>query len=108
MSTISLSDFADWLEKYGQAWEFGDAEGVIQLFTEDASYHETPFDNPMKGYEAIHRYWIEGASQSQKDVHFSAHVLAVGEDLRSTVAGGILPRSIWETRFPGWCAFGPL
>ncbi len=80
MSAITLRDFEDWLDKYGQAWERGDAERVIRLFTDDANYYETPFDKPMNGHEAIHRYWSEGAGQSQKDVQFSAQILAVGED----------------------------
>lgn len=90
MPAINSSDFADWLDEYGQAWEYGDAEHAIRLFTEDAYYYETPFDSPMKGHEAIRRYWNEGAGQSQKDVQFSAQVLAVGEDF------GI---ALWQAKF---------
>jgi len=80
VSAITSSDFEDWLDKYGQVWECGDAESVIRLFTDDANYYETPSDKPMNGHEAIRRYWSEGAGQSQKDVQFSAQVLAVSED----------------------------
>lgn len=80
MSAMTSSDFEEWLDKYGQAWECGDAEGAIRLFTDDANYYETPFDNPMIGHEDIRKYWSEGAGHSQKDVQFSSQVLAVGED----------------------------
>ena len=80
MSAMTSSDFEDWLDKYGQAWERGDAEGAIRLFTDNANYYETPFDNPMIGHEVIRKYWSEGAGQSQKDVQFSYQILAVGED----------------------------
>ena len=29
----------------------------MRLFTADAAYHETPFDPPMTGSDAIRRYW---------------------------------------------------
>jgi len=73
----SLPEFKKWLDAYGAAWENGDADAAAALFTEDAAYHETPFDEPMTGIQAIHRYWTEGAAQSQKDVAFSYEALAV-------------------------------
>jgi ketosteroid isomerase-like protein len=75
---IDSSAFEYWLRAYGQAWEAGDPDAVAALFTADASYHETPFDEPMVGTEAIHRYWSEGAEQAQKNVQFSFIILSIG------------------------------
>jgi glyoxylase I family protein len=64
--------FQRWLDGYGQAWMTGDPQAAVQLFTPSAAYHETPFDSPMVGAEAIRRYWTEGAKNAQTDVQFEA------------------------------------
>jgi ketosteroid isomerase-like protein len=75
--SIGEDEAADWLARYGRAWETGDVEGVGLLFTADASYRETPFAAPMLGLEAIRRYWREGAAEGQTEVRFAATVWAV-------------------------------
>jgi hypothetical protein len=73
---IDHSAFENWMRAYGRAWEAGDPDAATALFTDDAAYHETPFDKPMVGADAIHRYWSEGAEQAQKDVRFSFTILS--------------------------------
>ena len=68
--------FERWLERYGQAWESGSPESVLDLFSERAEYFETPFDPPMVGHDAIRRYWTEGAKETQRHVRFSAQPIA--------------------------------
>jgi ketosteroid isomerase-like protein len=64
-----------WLDAYGRAWESNDPDAVMQLFTEDARYYETPFDEPFQGSEGVRSYWA-GATGSQRDISFSYEVLA--------------------------------
>lgn len=45
--------FETWLAAYGRAWETRDPEAAARLFTEDATYHETSFGEPMRGREEI-------------------------------------------------------
>lgn len=77
MAQLSIEGFTGWLEKYGQAWRNGDAHAVVHLFSEDARYEETPFDEPMIGRDAIRRYWDEGANRSQRDVSFAFQIITV-------------------------------
>lgn len=77
MSELSPGGFEAWLVKYGAAWQTGDADAVITLFTDDARYYENPFADPMVGRNAIRRYWSEGAGESQKDVRFTHRAIAV-------------------------------
>jgi ketosteroid isomerase-like protein len=60
-------DVAAWIEEYGRAWQEGDAEAVVRLFTEDAVYRSSPFREPNVGSEGIHAYWTR-ATSSQEDV----------------------------------------
>jgi nuclear transport factor 2 (NTF2) superfamily protein len=46
-----------WLDAYGRAWENRDPEAAASLFTEDATYHESPLDELMRGRSKIVEYW---------------------------------------------------
>lgn len=65
-----------WLEAYGRAWETRNAEAVTALFSDDATYQETPFVEPLRGLQAIAAYW-SAATGSHVDVHFDYAVLAL-------------------------------
>jgi ketosteroid isomerase-like protein len=77
MTSISLAEFEAWLNAYGDAWQAGDAQAVTRMFTEDARYHETPFNDPLLGKDAIFEYWAAGPGRAQRDVTFSHQPLAV-------------------------------
>lgn len=68
------------LATYGQAWELQDPELIISIFTEDATYQEGPFAEPMKGRDAIKNYWLKKVVQEQKDIHFTLLSLLVQDD----------------------------
>jgi uncharacterized protein (TIGR02246 family) len=78
---MNEENFAQWLDAYGRAWQEGDSAAIAELFAPEAAYHETPFDPPMIGREAIVAYWREGAELTQRDVTFRYTVLAVTGDL---------------------------
>lgn len=80
MSKLDFAAFSHWLKQYGSAWITGDAAAVVQLFSPDARYEETPFDTAMIGREAIFKYWKEGAGLAQKDIRFAYRVVTVQED----------------------------
>ncbi len=51
--------FQTWINTLGRAWETRDADAAADLFTEDATYQENPFDEPLRGRDAIRRYWAD-------------------------------------------------
>ena len=59
-------ELADWIEAYGRAWETADADLVLTLFTEDASYRSNPFEEPHLGHAGIRAYW-ESVTSHQRD-----------------------------------------
>ena len=81
MPDIRFKDFQKWLRKYGDAWEQGDCDATRGLFTSDARYYETPFDNPMIGLDKIYKYWKDNAVLGQKEIHFSYDALAVHKNM---------------------------
>ena len=72
---LDAADFASWLDRYKVAWEGRDPGAAAALFTEAASYRETPYDRPFEGREAIEDYWANAVS-GQRDVRFTYEVLA--------------------------------
>jgi uncharacterized protein (TIGR02246 family) len=68
-----------WLGGYRDAWQNRDPERAAQLFTESATYRETPFDAPKNGRPGIREYWA-GVTADQRDVEFHSQTIAVNGD----------------------------
>jgi hypothetical protein len=77
---MTTRDFEQWLRLYGNAWVTGDPDAAVRLFSVGAAYHEKPFEAPMVGTRAIHRYWTEGAQLSQTDINFEARPIGFDQD----------------------------
>jgi len=71
--------FGEWLGSYREAWEETDPEAAGELFTEDALYQETPFDEPFDGREEIENYWRE-VTDGQNDPRVDVEVVAFDGD----------------------------
>jgi nuclear transport factor 2 (NTF2) superfamily protein len=65
-----------WLDAYGRAWETRDPRAVGELFSENATYQETPFAEPMRGRSAIREYWSLKVERAQETPRFSYEILA--------------------------------
>ena len=77
--SIDAAAFSAWLDRYKQAWEERDADQALPLFTEDATYAETPFDPPKQGQAGIHDYWADIVID-QREVRFDYELLACAGD----------------------------
>ena len=49
--------FSRWLDAYGRAWVARDPAAAAELFAEEATYQETPFDEPMRGFYDLDGLW---------------------------------------------------
>ena len=87
---MTEQDVQDWLDEYGRAWVNGDPDHLVTLFSDTATYRETPFDVPMRGQHEIREYWQSGAADAQENVEFTSQVWAVKNDV--AIAG-------WQARF---------
>jgi SnoaL-like protein len=76
--TMTIEDLSTWLDAYRRAWEGRDADAAAALFTEDAAYHWGPFEEPLRGREAIRERW-QSAVDAQADVSFGHEPLAIGD-----------------------------
>ncbi len=76
---MNHDSFKSWLDAYGRAWESRDPQAATEIFAENATYQEVPFDEPMRGRDAIHDYWAKNVGE-QDEVRFSYEILATTED----------------------------
>ena len=70
----------DWLSRYGEAWVLRDAYKASLLFDENAIYQETPFAEPMRGRDAIQRYW-QDVPRTQRDIDFAFEIFSVDDNM---------------------------
>lgn len=50
---------AEWLNKYVSAWKSYDPEDIGSLFSEDALYYYGPYQEPVRGRDAIVANWLD-------------------------------------------------
>jgi ketosteroid isomerase-like protein len=68
--TIDYAAAGDLLEEYGRASTAFDGDAWVALFTEDAEYHEDPFEPPLVGHNAIRAY-LGQAQETQEQGEFT-------------------------------------
>ena len=65
-----------WLDGYRAAWENRDPDRAASLFTDNATYQETPYDKPFEGPAGVREYWAN-VTRDQRNVKFEYQVIAV-------------------------------
>ncbi|HUQ52385.1 MAG TPA: nuclear transport factor 2 family protein [Gammaproteobacteria bacterium] len=73
---LTTASLAAWLGRYEQAWEQRDPAQAAALFTDNAPYHEMPFDAPKAGRAGIRDYWAT-VTADQRNIDFKSEVVAV-------------------------------
>lgn len=54
------------VDTFARGWAKGQIDVIMSVFASDATFVETPFAEPLRGTEAIRRYWSEvPANQSE-------------------------------------------
>jgi SnoaL-like protein len=59
MARIDRAAAEKWLIAYVRAWETYDPEAIGDLFSQDATYAFHPYDEPLRGREAIVESWLK-------------------------------------------------
>lgn len=54
---MTETDIAEFVDAYLLAWRSNDADDIRAVFTEDAEYHEEPYETHWIGREEIVRGW---------------------------------------------------
>lgn len=73
---MDRESFSQWLGSYSNAWRGRDPEAAASLYSDDATYQVTPFDEPLRGRSKIREYW-EHVSKTEDRIQFDYEILAV-------------------------------
>ena len=77
---MTHADFDKWCRSLGDTWAARDESAFARIFSENASYHWTPFQEPLIGREAIAGA-VADAIQTQSDIRFRYDILSFAENL---------------------------
>ena len=89
---MEKADVSRWLDEYVQAWKSYDHDAIDALFSDDVSYRYHPYDEPIRGREAVVFSWFgesEGDGAPRDDPGtYNAGYLPVAVDGDVAVATG--------------------
>jgi ketosteroid isomerase-like protein len=55
---MTHDDVARWLDAYIEAWKTYDPDQIGRLFADDVEYRYHPFDEPLRGRDAVVADWL--------------------------------------------------
>jgi ketosteroid isomerase-like protein len=70
----------DWIDRYERAWRSPGTDALNPLFTTDATYRPAPFDEPIRGHDAIAAFWEAEREGPDEDFTLTSDVIAVDGD----------------------------
>jgi ketosteroid isomerase-like protein len=105
---IDRESVGQWLAGYETAWRARGTDGLATLFTSDAVYSQSPYEQPVTGLDAIKRMWEEEREDPDEAFTMTTDIVAVDEPVavvRAEVHYGDPPdqeyRDLWIIRFAG-------
>jgi hypothetical protein len=66
-----------WLATYEAAWRTPGTRGLAEIFTNDASYRQSPYQEPVVGLDAISRMWDDERVGPDEIFTIDTDILAV-------------------------------
>ena len=97
-----------WLAGYEAAWQAPGTESLAGLFTGDAAYLQSPYEQPSTGLDEIKRMWEEEREGPDEVFTLATEILAVDGPtavVRAEVRYGDPPgqeyRDLWVIRLAG-------
>jgi len=67
---VERADVDRWLDAYVEAWKSYDREQIAALFADDVEYRYHPYDEPIRGRDAVVAAWLgesEAPNASTRD-----------------------------------------
>lgn len=74
---MTRSQVTAWLKSYGRAWRASGTAGLAELFTENATYQLSPYDEPIAGLAAIAAMWERERTGPDERFTMSSEIVAL-------------------------------
>jgi ketosteroid isomerase-like protein len=66
------------IDLFGQGWSRGNVDLLMSVFAADMVFVETPFSEPLRGAEAVRRFWLEVPLHQSEVTFSSGEIYAAG------------------------------
>jgi ketosteroid isomerase-like protein len=66
------------IDTFGSGWSKGSVELLVTVFTPNAVFVETPFSEPVRGLDAIRRWWLDVPYSQSEITSTSGEIYAAG------------------------------
>jgi len=77
---ITIKTVKDIMKKYRKAWENKDSKLLLDCFTKNGIYQESPLSKPYKGHDEIKKFWEKTVVKESADIRFSLGKCYVSKD----------------------------
>jgi ketosteroid isomerase-like protein len=102
---VDRDDVMRWVAGYERAWRDGDLNAVAELFTEDARYRPSPYEEAEVGHAAIRAFWLDDEGETftvrAEPVAVEGHDAVVRLEVRYGDPVRQEYRDLWVLRFAG-------
>src|SRR5262245_15929954 len=76
----SRADVDAWIAAYERAWRTPGTEPLAGLFSDDARYRPSPYEEPIRGREAIADFWEDERESPDEAFEMRHEIVAVDGD----------------------------
>ena len=74
------------MKKYGKSWEKKDSNLILECFTKNGIYQESPLAKPYKGHKEIKKFWEETVVRDTKNIKFKLGKCYLSNDCKTGFA----------------------
>ena len=79
-SIMNIQQIKKVMTKYGKAWENQDSNLILECFTKNGTYQESPLTKPYQGHKEIKKFWDNVVKKETKNVKFKLGRCYVSKD----------------------------
>jgi ketosteroid isomerase-like protein len=66
------------IDSFGNGWSRANVDLIMSVYSSDAVFIETPFSEPLRGSDAIRRYWLEVPYNQSEITFLSGEIYGAG------------------------------
>jgi len=102
---VTAEQVRAWLDDYVAAWRSYDRAAIVALFTDDVAHSYHPYDEPIRGAEAVADSWLENQDEPGSWEASYAPALIAGDEVIVTgetrYTDGEVFSNLWQLEFAG-------
>lgn len=77
---MNREQVSDWVAAYERAWRASGTGALAGIFTQDATYRQSPYEEPITGLPAIAAMWDAERDGPDEVFHMTSDVIAADGD----------------------------